>query len=110
MITVPKTVKWADYLAELKTAFESRQSVFFRIPHKVEVVYQETKCWVVHDGAVRGFMYTLTCTDNPVGFTCFYSGKKWPPGNYIERIPQIALLDEPIPMRGFRGIRKFNYP
>ncbi len=110
IVTVPKTVNWDEYLKELHSSFVARQSIFFRIPHKVDVVYQETKCFVVYDGAVRGFMFALTCDKNPVGFTCFYTGKKWPPGIYIERIPQMAFLRKPIPMRGFRGIRKFSFP
>ncbi len=108
IITIPKSIKWDAYLREVATAYKTRQSLFFRVPRKVDVVYNETKCYLVHNGAVRGWMPALTCTENPIGFTCFETGKKWPPGIYIERSPRFRLV-VPVPMLGFRGIRKYNH-
>lgn len=104
-VTVPKTVDWQWYLKEIDTARENKLSLFFRIPYKVDVRYNESRCFIVHNGAIRGWMTILTCIENPIGFTCFYTGKKWPPGTYIERRPRFNSID-PIPMKGFRGIRK----
>lgn len=99
VITLPKSVKWSDYEKELEAAARG-EVMNFRVsnfPH----TGKGRRCYVVHDGRVRGWMEITGMTDKQ--FTCSTTGRKWH-GKFVERSGKFHPVDGPA-MRGFQGFR-----
>lgn len=90
-------------------ALEAGKVILFRVPtlpkEKCEF------CFVVHDGAIRGFTSLREYAEVEDGVVEDpISGEFWPAGNYLVRSPYWHPLDEPIPMKGFQGYRYYERP
>jgi hypothetical protein len=105
VMTVPKTVSWEAYKRELK-AVESGDAVLnyrARVPKHMRV---GDRCYVVHDGRVRGWMTVTGVERRTKAWTCTTTKKRWPPGQYIQRSGPFHEVDGP-EMRGFQGVRSY---
>ena len=100
IITLPKTVKWEDYEKELETIKDGTQVMNFKVNH-LPKTKEGCKCYLVHDGYIRGWMTIVGLVEDD--FTCTTTGKEWS-GKFIQRAGQFNYID-PIPMKGFRGFR-----
>lgn len=108
ILTWPKHRPLDSYLRELKLAAERNEVINFRVSG-CPVVGAGDRCYMVHDGAMRGWSPILevahrgprqvrrVASDDRSGF--------WPEGWYVVRKPVWTPLDEPVPMRGFQGFR-----
>ena len=109
VVTWPKSRTLDSYLEELERAVDLGLEINFRVSsfpkQKVD------RCFVVHDGAVRGWNRILRLewiadkkvsrvrNDSWAGF--------WPAGYYIVRDPEWHSI-EPVPMKGFQGWRYYG--
>jgi hypothetical protein len=102
VITVPKLIKWENYKFELARVKDRCEVMNFRLGIKPNVNIGD-KCFVVHDGKVRGWMEIVGIKETD-GFTCTTTGRFWPKGIYIQRSGEFNEVDGP-EMQGFQGFR-----
>jgi len=114
LITIPKTVKWGQWLDECwDTVYNGGtlnyriSSSFNRLPKKV-VGGQGThdRVYVVHDGFIRGY-HELQDVKWLDGFKCQTTMRDWPAGYYLVRSGPFHPIT-PIPHKGFQGWRYFD--
>lgn len=103
VITIPKSIPWSEYEKELARA-EEGEVMNYKVTHfpKTKV---GCKCYVVHEDHIRGYMQISGMSEKE--FTCSTTGKEWK-GKFVERTGKFHKLDQPIPMKGFRGYRYFK--
>ena len=104
IITIPKKIKWGDYEKEIETVKDGSQMMLFRVPFKPKHDLIGERCYICHDGYIKGWMKVVDVIYSD-GFTCTTTGNVWPEGWYICRSGEFHYLSDPIPMKGFRGIR-----
>jgi len=102
VITIPKSVKWDDYQKEIDAVKDGSQVMNFKVNHfpKTE---PGNKCYLVHDGNIRGWMEIVGLSEED--FTCTTTGKDFK-GKFIQRSGPFHKI-EPMPMKGFQGFRYF---
>lgn len=104
VITWPRSRTLDDYLTELRGAVLRGEVINFRVPSKPKV-YPGDRCYIVHDGAVRGWNEVIEVRERDE-VRNVKTGGTWPHGIYIVRDPRWLWLPEPFPpMRGFQGWR-----
>ena len=108
-ITIPKTIKWQDYEKELAAVKDGSCEMNYRIPTLPKDVHPGDRCYICHDGFVKGWM-EISSIGHRKAFTCSTTGQAWPEGNYVSRSGEFHELQNPIPMKGFMGYRKFEEP
>jgi len=106
-ITVPKDVNWEDYQEELIEVEDGSSVMNYRLPFNCKANSGD-RCFVVHNGKVRGWQEIVGVEHHPAGFTCSTTGKQWPAGFYLQRSGKFHPVDGP-EMKGFRGIRRFKW-
>lgn len=106
VITVPQTVEWNSYLRELKDAAERDLTLNFRVPFIPKALKAGDRCFVVYKGFVQGWLEVIGWVTYPESWKCSTTGRQWAAGKYVQRKAPLHLLKEPIPMRGFQGIRR----
>lgn len=104
IITLPKKIKWKDYKIELKVV-ESSGLINFKVPRFPKNTVVNEKCFLVHDGLIKGYMLIHGFTEKE--FVCSVTEKKWT-GKFIERYGQFYYLDKMIKYKGFQGWRYFD--
>lgn len=102
-ITIPKTTNWNDYQRELAAVKDGKQVMLFRVPNRPKNVNKGDKCYLCYNGNIIGWM-TVVDVIHSDGFKCTTSGNNWPEGWYVARSGEFHKI-EPIPMKGFQGIR-----
>lgn len=110
ILTWPKSRSLESYLLELKRAERDGLVINYRTPNPPKSNDGWGRCYMVHDGAVRGWTQIIEVrwrgegevrqVDDDFGGPGF-----WPEGWYVVREPVWRALDKPIPMQGFRGFR-----
>jgi len=100
VITLPKTIAWKDYQMELVEA-EKGAVMNFKVPFFPKGCVGG-KCYVVHDGEVKGWM-NITGTSEK-DFQCETTGKMWS-GKFIERSGKFNEMSNLVKMKGFQGWR-----
>lgn len=109
ILTWPKTRTLESYLLELKRAERAGLEINYRISTPPRSRDPWGNCYMVHDGAVRGYMRIIEITYRERGEVSRVGSDSWegfwPPGWYIVREARWHALDEPIPYPGFRGFR-----
>ena len=103
IITLPSKIKWEDYEKELDKVKNFEENMFFKVPTKPKQLNIGDKCYLVHQGFVKGWMQVMGIWK--IEFDCTTTGKKWPAGIYIARSGPFHELKTPIPMKGFQGYR-----
>jgi len=107
VLTVPKTTPWKQYQRELDTVADGSQVMNYRTRYFPKGMKPGDRCYVAHDGRVRGWMQIVGLVDAVKPWTCTTTGANWPAGKYIQRSGTWHPVDGP-PMTGFRGVRKFQ--
>lgn len=103
VITIPKSIKWEDYLKELKAVESGEQTMFFKVPTLPKKANVGDRCYLCHNGLVIGYM-NITWMGVMSEFTCTTTIHVWPEGNYIGRSGKFTYI-KPIPYKGFQGYR-----
>lgn len=106
VVTIPKTIPWKDYQAELAAVADHSQVMNYRTRFFPKGMVAGDRCYLVHDGRVRGWMGIVGLVDAVLPWRCTTTGKTWPAGKYIQRSGPFHKVDGP-DMVGFRGVRKY---
>lgn len=107
VITIPKTVSWKDYEREILDVNDGELVMNYRTRFFPKGMTIGDRCFIVHDGAVRGWMRICGLVDAPRDWTCQTTGNLWPAGRYIQRTGKFHHVDGPS-MTGFRGVRSYD--
>jgi hypothetical protein len=99
IITIPKTIKWENYMKELEAAGRG-ETLNFKVKSFPDTGIGR-RCYVVHNGLIKGYMYISGMSEKE--FDCTTTGKHWA-GKFIERTGKFHTI-QPIEMKGFRGFR-----
>ena len=104
IITWPKKRKLDSYVEELAKAADCGKVISFRVPTVPKIKCE--RCYVVHDGRVRGWTRVLKEEHRGEGEVQDpITGMYWPAGNYIIRMPKWHPLTAGPWMKGFQGFR-----
>lgn len=106
--TWPKTRTLQSYLDELRKAENSGLTIGFRVAQRPPRHLISHRCYMVHDGAVRGWclIFDIKWSDS---FIDPVERRNMRAGWFIVRSPHWHEI-EPVPMVGFRGWRYFRLP
>lgn len=74
IITLPANIKWNDYEIELEKVKDCNEVINFKVPNTPKVK-EGDKCYIVHQGYIRGFMLIKGIINN--SFQCTTTGKEW---------------------------------
>lgn len=107
VLTVPKSMDWAEYQRELAAVADGAMRINYRVRYFPKGMRVGDRCYIVHDGRVRGWMEIVGLADYQTGWTCTTTGREWPAGRYIQRSGPFHPTDGPA-MVGFRGVRRFG--
>ena len=105
IITLPSTVSWLDYEKELMKAANYKYVLNFKVHNFPRGIHKGDKCYIVHDGLVKGWMEIVGFSEET--FQCTTTNKKWS-GKFIQRSGPFHYLQEKIPYKGFQGFRYFD--
>jgi len=105
IVTLPSSVNWADYERELRKVANYKHVLNFKVHNFPKGIHEGDKCYVVHDGFVKGWMEIVGFSEEP--FTCSTTNKQWC-GKFIQRSGPFHYLKETIPYKGFQGFRYFD--
>ncbi len=105
IITLPSKVRWDDYENELKKVANYKRVINFKVPNFPKGIHKGDKCYIVHNGFVKGWMEIVGFSEQP--FICTTTNKKWD-GKFIQRSGPFHYLEEKIPYKGFQGFRYFD--
>lgn len=105
IVTLPSTTKWSDYEKELRKAENYKHVLNFKVHNFPKGINKGDKCYIVHNGLVKGWMEIVGFSEQP--FTCTTTNKKWD-GKFIQRSGPFHYVKETIPYRGFQGYRYFD--
>jgi len=93
IITVPKTIKWSEYLKEIEKCRDYKEVMNFKVGDR---------CYVTHNGIVKGWMEVVGFSTR--GFDCTTTGQDWSDGNYVQRSGEFHGI-ESVEMKGFQSYR-----
>lgn len=105
IITLPSTTKWSDYEKELRKVANYQNVLNFKVHNFPKGIHKGDKCYIVHNGLVKGWMEIVGFSEQP--FICTTTKKKWD-GKFIQRSGPFHYLQEKIPYKGFQGFRYFD--
>lgn len=105
VITLPATEQWETYEKEIESVKDYSQVMNFKVPFFPKGVGIGDRCYIVHDGLVKGWMEIVGMEEKE--FTCSTTGTKWV-GKFIMRSGPFHRLDREIRMKGFQGFRYFS--
>lgn len=105
IITLPYNTSWDEYAKELRKVADYSQVMNFKVANFPKGVDQNSRCYIVHQGFIKGWMKVVGFTTRP--FTCSTTGKEWD-GKFIQRSGPFHEITEKLPMRGFQGFRYFS--
>lgn len=121
VVTWPKTRPLQSYLDELERAERDLLVINYRVARPprwkdLNALEREPRCYMVHDGFIRGYneiRYVTEWGEGVVSRTSYdedgmgaWAGF-WPAGWYVVRDPHWYPV-EPVPMRGFQGWRWYG--
>ena len=104
IITIPKKIKWEEYMKEISTVQTGDQQMMFKVPSLPQRADIGSRCYICHQGKIVGFMHISWIGYNP-GFDCTTTGIHWDAGNYIARSGPFYRICEDIEYKGFQGFR-----
>lgn len=105
IITLPSATKWSDYEKELRKVANYQNVLNFKVHNFPKGIHKGDKCYIVHNGLVKGWMEIVGFSEQP--FICTTTKKKWD-GKFIQRSGPFHYLQEKIPYKGFQGFRYFD--
>lgn len=104
VVTIPKSIKWADYQRELQAA-EEGAILHFKVGAFPKAEIGE-RCYIVYNGRIWGFHNICGFAEHE--FTCETTGKRWA-GKFIERTGRFYNTEYPRGIGGVKGFRGFRY-
>lgn len=107
IVTVPKTVPWASYARELAAVADGTSVMNYRVRFFPKGMAVGDRCYVVHDGRVRGWMEVVGLEERLRTWQCSSTGAVWPPGRYVQRSGVFHEVDGPAYV-GFQGVRSYD--
>lgn len=102
-VTIPKSIKWTDYMRELNVVKDWSQDMNFKVSSIPRDIDSIERCYLCHDGQILGWM-KITGYVRDYKFKCSTTGEEWS-GNFIQRSGPFHYLEEPIPCKGFMGYK-----
>ena len=105
IVTLPSKKHWEEYENELIKVKDYKNVLNFKVHNFPKGIKRGDKCYVVHDGIIKGWMEIVGFSEKE--FDCTTTNKKWK-GKFIERSGPFHYLTEKIPMKGFQGFKYFN--
>ena len=102
IITLPKSNYWENYEQELETVSDEKQVMNFKTPSLPKNTIIGDKCYIVHDGYIRGWMKIVGFEKNNK-FKCSTTSTEWE-GTFIQRSGKFNYIS-PIEYKGFQGWR-----
>ncbi len=105
IVTLPSKEHWEEYENELIKVKDYKNVLNFKVHNFPKGIKKGDKCYVVHDGIIKGWMEIVGFSEKE--FDCTTTNKKWK-GKFIERSGPFHYLAEKIPMKGFQGFRYFD--
>jgi len=106
LITIPKSISWDDYLKEIEAVKDGSKEMNYKVSSKPSKVKPGDKCFVCHDGYIRGWMTISSISRKK--FQCSTTGNDWSEAWYVSRSGEFHPLDRAIPQKGFIGYRYIN--
>jgi hypothetical protein len=110
IITIPKIrTTWEQYERELEAVADRSQVMNYRIGYRPREMEPGDRCFVVHDGRVRGWMEICGVLRKTEDWRCSTTGVTWPAGWYMQRTGTFHHLPADVQefYPGFRGIRRY---
>lgn len=104
IITIPKNIKWNEYLKEISAVRDGDQQMMFKVPHLPQHTNIGDRCYLCYQGKIIGFM-NISWLGYNLGFDCTTTGIHWDAGNYIARSGHFYRICEDIDYKGFQGFR-----
>lgn len=101
-ITIPQTQSWQSWLDEVAHAIMYDEIMNFKVGGFPTGIDKGSKCFVVHQGKVKG--YQIICGFTEQEFQCTTTGKQWT-GKFIQRLPKFYPLEREVDMKGFQNFR-----
>lgn len=108
LVTVPKRIKWEDYLKELAEVEDGESVLNFKVPNIPKKMKNGDRCYVVWNGRVRGFMSIVGYGRMEEDWRCTTTGQLWTKGNYIQRSGKFFAIEDGEEIKGFQGIRGYK--
>lgn len=105
-ITIPKTIKWEDYVKELKKVEDESEVMNFKVTNFPKKAKVGSKCYLIHDGECKGYMKINGFKEH--SFTCTTTGNKFK-GKFVQRTGKLQPLKKKLSMKGFRGFKYVNF-
>jgi len=103
LITIPKKIKWEDYLKEIDAVKDGKSEINYKVSSKPSKVGIGDKCFICHDGFIKGWMTISDISQKQ--FECSTTGKQWAYAWYVSRTGVFHPIDKEIPCKGFMGYR-----
>lgn len=104
IITVPKSIPWAQYEKELKAVENGDQVMNFKVPRLPKQASVGDRCYICYNGNVIGWMSIVGLVEKD--FVCSTTGRHWK-GNFVQRSGKFNKIT-PVPMKGFQGFRYYK--
>lgn len=104
VITIPKNIKWEDYLKEIYTVQGGKEMMLFRVPKLPKKLNIGDRCYLCYQGQIVGFM-KVSWASYIAGFDCTTTGNHWDAGNYVGRSGSFFKMENPVEYKGFQGFR-----
>ena len=104
-ITVPKNISWSDYEKELADVCDGNMEMNYKLSSYPKRIAVGDRCYVVHNGMIRGWMTITGIEQRDESFKCETTGRIWNSGVYVKRSGPFHDLSNPVPMKGFMGYR-----
>lgn len=103
LLTIPKNIKWEDYLKELEEVKDGSSEINYKVSSKPSKVNIGDKCFICHNGFIKGWMIISNISQKQ--FKCSTSGKDWDYAWYVSRSGQFYSLQKEIHQKGFMGYK-----
>ena len=104
-ITVPKHISWSEYEKELADVADGNMEMNYKLSSFPKRVSVGDRCYVVHNGMIRGWMTITGIEQREESFKCETTGRIWNSGVYVKRSGPFHYLKNPVPMKGFMGYK-----
>lgn len=101
-ITIPASVKWEDWEAEVAHAIAYDEVLNFKVNAFPTYVKPGDRCYVIHQGFVKGYQIIAGFSEQE--FQCTTTGICYE-GKFVQRFPKFYRLETEYPMKGFQGFR-----
>lgn len=104
LITIPKTIKWEDYVKEIEAVRDETMEMNYKVSSKPGRVSAGDRCYICHNGFIKGWM-RISSIEFRQSFDCATTKNHWDAGWYVSRSGEFHPLNPEVPQKGFMGYR-----